>query len=517
MTRNGKNGALMMVDFSKAFDVIDVTFIKKCLSKFNFGPVFQKWVTILYTNISSSVIVNGWLSETFCVLRGIRQRCPLSALLFVMAAELMANKVRDNKEIKGLDIDDKGIDLKLLQYADDTLFDVSDINSFENILIELEVFGKVAGPKLNREKTVLIWIGTACQRWSLSCFGLHWTDEPVKYLGHHIAPDLQCALKIDWENKLEKMQKLLDNWRKRNLTLFGRLTIIKSLAISQVIHLMIVDAIPSTFLIKLNSLIFKFLWKSKIEKVKRCIVTEDYCEGGIRMIDVKRQMFSFRLKWLGMFLDNTTGNWKDMCKHWFDCLGGLHLLLNCNYTDYTLNLLKLRNVPHFYIEILHAWYLINKYTSSECQTQKHIDENILWYNQDIVFEKKMLFYEDWYKSGIIYLKDIFKNGTFVSVNELFIRLKTRRSKQFLIFDYTKLQKSIPKIWINDKHRVPLVFKDHNFSIPHFVFGKSVKPVSLLSSKQWYNMISFEQIKINKCCLYWEDVLQKDVKLMVFCF
>ena len=49
------------------------------------------------------------------------------------------------------------------------------------------------------------------------------------------------------------------------------------------------------------------------------------------MIDVKRQRFSFRLKWLGMFLDNTKGNWKDMCKHWFDSLGGLHLLLNCNY------------------------------------------------------------------------------------------------------------------------------------------------------------------------------------------
>ena len=201
----------------------------------------------------------------------------------------------------------------------------------------------------------------------------------------------------------------------------------------------------------------------------------------------------------------------DAVKPMFDCLGGLHLLLNCNYTDYTLNLLKLRNVPHFYIEILHAWYLINKYTSAECPTQKHVDENILWYNQDIVFEKKMLFYEDWYKSGIIYLNDIFKDGTFVSVNELFIRLNTRRSKQFFIFDYTKLQKSIPKIWINDKHRVLFVFKDHNLSIPHFVFGKSVKPVSLLSSKQWYNMISFEQIKINKCCLYWEDVLQKDVK------
>ena len=64
----------MMVDFSKAFDVIDVTFIKKCLSKFNFGPVFQKWVTMLYTNIASSVIVNGWLSETFNVQTVLEER-----------------------------------------------------------------------------------------------------------------------------------------------------------------------------------------------------------------------------------------------------------------------------------------------------------------------------------------------------------------------------------------------------------------------------------------------------------
>lgn len=91
---------------------------------------------------------------------------------------------------------DKGIDLKLLQYADDTLFYVCDINSIDNILNELEFLGEVAEPKLNRKKTVWIWIGKSCQRWSLSYFGLYWTYEPVKYLKHHIASDLQCALKM---------------------------------------------------------------------------------------------------------------------------------------------------------------------------------------------------------------------------------------------------------------------------------------------------------------------------------
>ena len=93
----------MMVDFTKAFDVIDMLFVSNCLEKLNFGPSFRKWVEVLYTSISSSVIVNGWISETFPVKRGIRQGCPLSALLFILAAEFMANRVRKNNIIQKFD------------------------------------------------------------------------------------------------------------------------------------------------------------------------------------------------------------------------------------------------------------------------------------------------------------------------------------------------------------------------------------------------------------------------------
>ena len=43
----------------KAFDVIDMLFVNNCIEKLNFGPSFRKWVEVLYTDISSSVIVNG--------------------------------------------------------------------------------------------------------------------------------------------------------------------------------------------------------------------------------------------------------------------------------------------------------------------------------------------------------------------------------------------------------------------------------------------------------------------------
>ena len=106
----------------------------------------------LYTNIESCVLVNGWTSEPFCVERGIRQGCPLSALLFVLAVEFMANKIRSNEVIKPFEIPKCNTQFKLLKYADDILFFIRDECSLKEILDELCLFGEVAGPKLIKTK-----------------------------------------------------------------------------------------------------------------------------------------------------------------------------------------------------------------------------------------------------------------------------------------------------------------------------------------------------------------------------
>ena len=71
----------------------------------------------------------------------------------------MANRIRQNVGIKSIDFKGCSSILKLLQYADDTLFFVKDKLSLLNILNELDLFGNIAGPKLNKDKTVLFWIG----------------------------------------------------------------------------------------------------------------------------------------------------------------------------------------------------------------------------------------------------------------------------------------------------------------------------------------------------------------------
>ena len=71
-----------MLDFEKAFDSIEWNFMYKVLDKFNFGPSFINWVKLLYNKPVISIENNGWLSDDIALQRGVRQGCPISALLF---------------------------------------------------------------------------------------------------------------------------------------------------------------------------------------------------------------------------------------------------------------------------------------------------------------------------------------------------------------------------------------------------------------------------------------------------
>jgi len=78
---NKLNGLLLLIDFEKAFDMVSHDFILKTLNLFNFGPDIIQWFKILYTNMMSSVIVNGYLSKRIHIARGCRQGDPLSPVL----------------------------------------------------------------------------------------------------------------------------------------------------------------------------------------------------------------------------------------------------------------------------------------------------------------------------------------------------------------------------------------------------------------------------------------------------
>ena len=94
--------------------------------------MFQKWVHIFYSNISSCVINNGFASNFFSLERGVRQRCPLSGLLFVLEIEVLAQAIRQDENIRGLKINET--ELKLSLYADDLTVFIRDEDSAKQLL-----------------------------------------------------------------------------------------------------------------------------------------------------------------------------------------------------------------------------------------------------------------------------------------------------------------------------------------------------------------------------------------------
>ena len=86
--------AIISLDNEKAFDRLEWGFMFGVLDRLGFGPVFQRWIRLIYRNPASRVIVNNHIGDPCRLHRGVRQGCPLSPLLYVLAAEVLGAAVR---------------------------------------------------------------------------------------------------------------------------------------------------------------------------------------------------------------------------------------------------------------------------------------------------------------------------------------------------------------------------------------------------------------------------------------
>ena len=89
----------------------------------------------------------------------------------------------------------------------------------------------------------------------------------------------------NWLSKLEKLEKLLGVWKRRNLTIFGKCTIINTLAISKILHNASILQNPDNEYFKnVSKIIYNFIWKKR-DRIKRNTLIGKIEYGGIGIID----------------------------------------------------------------------------------------------------------------------------------------------------------------------------------------------------------------------------------------
>ena len=439
-------GIALLSDFKKAFDCLSWDFLKECLHLFGFKSDFCQWVSTLYSNISSSVNVNGWLTEKISITRGVRQGCPLSALLFILAAEILAIKIRSDPELSGITMF-KSVDVRILQFADDATIFVNDIHSLRKAIKHIEQFGVYSGLELNKNKCSLVDMKNFAVNESIE--GISWSNSDVKILGVYFGQNNDKVIEKNWSPKIAKIENLIKVWKTRNLTVFGKITIIKAFLVSQIIYNAQMILMPANIVKKINSLLFSFLWNCKKDKVKRKAVCMNYELGGLKMVNLDFLLRSFLLKWVLYYLSSVNSKWKSIIDGFFCKIGELSYIMNCNCRKIDMsNHLKTVKMPNYYKEIILAWIDLKELIESkENKTYQscHIKNEQLWFNSNIKgFDGKVLFFKRWFDAGIMKIKDLVKNSEFISLREVGNLFEKKHA--FLFQEYHVLIHAIPRIW-----------------------------------------------------------------------
>ena len=261
-------------------------FLLNTLSRFGFGETFCRWISLLCCGASMQVILNGFLTESTPLLRGVRQGDPLSPLLYMLCMEVFAVNLRRDPQIEGFLVPGaSGQRFQISQYADDCTRLVKTLFSLDKLFNFIYRYELASGAKL----------GLALGAWkscSLTPHGLKWVNK-MKILG--VCFGNMCADPENWLPRLSKLENNLNLWKTRSLSMIGKTLIINVLGVSKFWFLAKVLPIPEWVVIRFKKMIFHFLWGSKIETVSSATLSTPLLEGAVGLIDIAAKSKALKL------------------------------------------------------------------------------------------------------------------------------------------------------------------------------------------------------------------------------
>jgi exonuclease III len=455
------NGALVFLDFAKAFDSLEWEFLLNVLKRYNFGPNFIRWVKIIYKNPEVIIKNNGWLAKAFEMNRGVRQGCPLSALLFIICVEILAEICRSSNTFTGFKFNhvNPNKSIYVSQYADDTclfLHNSSDIDKAIDIVIK---FGKFSGLTLNVSKTKVMLLGNLRIEPCVKS-NVQFSNEAEKCLGIYVGHNENLLEQKNWRDKIKKIEHMICTWKKRNLTYFGKICILKSLILPNVNFVATNTYIPDWVPKKLEQIFFSFLWDGK-DKVRRNCVIGKIEHGGLNMIDVQSFLTTIKAKWADKIISKRYDTaWSVYPYSLMEKYGLEKIIDDISDVKFVNTYLK-GKFSKFYLQVIEDKILVNEAKSFEIDNNSY-GSQVIWGNKHIINSSgKSLYFINWIKSDLIKIKDlIFRNGR-INDEHYFNFFVDKRS---LISELFQMKQALSK------------FKNYNITDPNINFQQKYKGI-----------------------------------------
>ena len=328
--------------------------------------------------------------------------------------------------------------------------------------------------------------------------GITWKASQFKSLGITFCLNLGLIFDLNYKEKLKRIEQTLKCWRMRNLSLIGKICVIKSLVLPQLLYLFSVLCIkiPTSFFKELNKAFYTFIWNGGKDRVQRKLMCNDYHYCGLRMIDAQIFALAQKMTWVKCLVDKKYSSmWKTIE---LTFLENFHTDSDILWKSYAPErILKSLNNTQL-AESLRTWYSFREEASLVYFDHKFSDIGgcqLLWFNKLLRSKSKQFFYYDtWYAKNICTISDLLNPP--LPGHKLFEELvldfeisNTDRRK------YNFLVKNIPPKWLEVENPI----NQNNIAVINTLVDKLVNTKKVPSYA--YNIL------IDKCVpdtryLYW---------------
>ena len=467
-----KPGLLILIDFEKAFDSLERSFMFQCLEQYNFGKSFIKWVSVLYKNCNSMVLNNGWLSERFDVCRGCRQGDPLSPYLFILSVEPLAQRIIKSREVRGVTVNKTQIIIG--QYADDTFLILDGTErSLRNVIKILKEFEAESGLKINVDKTCAVWLGSKINDPPI-CQDLHiqWVNK-FRLLGINFNVNLH-EMEDNYSCIISAMEKILQEYGKRNLTLMGKVTVINNLALPKIVHAISILPNPKKCIMdRINKMYNDFLWNHKRAKIVKCELYKNLESGGLNLRDPDVFIKALKITWVKRLL-TSEGGWQALAQ---DVKG----IIDLDIVSLKICALKMKNP--FWKSVIEAWVEYYGCYSLEKEIQDVLRMPI-WNTYFTVQNNIQILGKKLYSNGCKRVRDLIDENSLTFYDlEAFVN---RYNVKINYLDYITLD------YITLKGSIPMHYKS---------ILKKVTKDDLVSSKDGWRIHISKLFEVTKTCIW----------------
>ena len=429
---NNIPGVLVNLDFVKCFDRIAHSAIISSLKYFGVPEYIQNWIQILYEGFTIKVQNNGKFTDPIDVGKSVHQGGCSSVQIFLFCAEVIAIELRNCDQIHGIPVED--IVYLLNQYADDmNISSIYDVDSINSIFQKLEEFRDCSGFTLNYEKTDIYRLGpihhSNAELQTMST--VSWTSEPINVLGVQVCHDTRKVLD-NYDVMIEKTKATLCTWKRRQLSLIGKVRIVNTLISSLFVYKMTVLPTMSEKQFKTcDNYITQFIWNGRKSKISLRTLQASKRKGGLKLVNLRNRDAAIKISWIKTL--QKEDKMANLVYHFF-APELKHDVWKCNLSPkQVLSLFEGRENP-FWEDVMKAWI--------RCQHAENEDNasRFLWYNTLVRINNAPFYWKQCYLRGLCYVSQLYVNRQLLNIFEA--------NKQFGLdaLQYNALLQAVPRCW-----------------------------------------------------------------------